>query len=81
MINPIDRARDEHGLSVREIAVMGSVDVTRVRQIQAGDAKKINGGVLDVLVMLGYNREEVQRQYAAWRSELAKQMRARLVAQ
>lgn len=69
MQNPVVAICKEKGITLAELAIMSQMSGPHVYQFRNGYAKRLRGRVLEVLVSLGYEREELVAQYAEWRNE------------
>jgi hypothetical protein len=80
MKNPIVKAREEMGLTIREFALLcGTVEVT-VRTNESADGIKITPKILNFLESQGYNRAAIQKEYQAFREWKVKQISKRIKA-
>jgi hypothetical protein len=78
--NPIEKAREELGLSIKELALLaGTVEVT-VRTNEAANGIKITPKILNFLESQGYDREAIQKEYQAFREWKTKQITKRIKA-
>jgi hypothetical protein len=67
--NPFVRIREELGLKATKLAVAVGVNYSCWKRHEYGIATNIQPSVARALQRLGYNVDEVQREYDEWRKE------------
>lgn len=68
--NPIKRIRKEREISQQELAILADVAINTVRNSEKGLNLKLNDKILEALDQLGYEKEQVRKEYETWRKEL-----------
>ena len=74
MENPIDRVLKEKGITRDEIAVIAGIDSMNIYQLLNGGRAHLPKSVLSALKKIGYDPEEIQKEYEAWRKEKAQKL-------
>ncbi len=69
MKNPISTICEEQSLTLGKLAVVVDMDVSRLRQIQRGEARRLGGRLSTALVALGYEGGAQEQAYAAWKQQ------------
>ncbi|MBB6446545.1 helix-turn-helix domain-containing protein [Bacillus benzoevorans] len=67
MKNPLIKLREERGLTIAELALVGNVSVITVQRLENGSAKTISNNLLAAIQKLGYEPEKFRINYEAWR--------------
>jgi|GEM_PF-1504229 len=70
--NPIKRIRDERDISQQELAILADVAINTVRNAEKGLTAEMNEQILEALEQLGYEKEEIEKEYKKWRKDLKK---------
>lgn len=74
MENPIDRVLKEKGITRDEIAVIAGIDSMNIYQLLNGGRAHLPKSVLSALKKIGYDPDEIQKEYEAWRKEKAQKL-------
>lgn len=69
MNNPIEEIRQKNNWSIQEFARAANVSFTAIYNCLNGTIQNINANILKVLKKLGYDPEEVKREYQEFRQE------------
>ena len=78
MKNPILSAREQLGLSVKEMAALAQVVEVTIRTNQNGESLSITPKILNFLVNQGFDKEQLVKDYEAYKAwkieEISKKM-------
>jgi len=69
MKNPISTICDERGLTLGKLAVVVDMDVSRLRQIQRGEAGHLGDRLSTALVAMGYEKGALEQAYTTWKKQ------------
>lgn len=74
MKSPIEKIKDEQDWTIQNLAVAADVaSMTAYKNIKA-ENREINPDILDCLVELGYDREQLKKDYQKYREHKRKEL-------
>ena len=74
MKNPLERIKEEKHLTNREMAILLGQSVGNVSHMLLGNYKTIPNKTLKLISTFGYDPEEIQEEYSAFRDYRAQQL-------
>lgn len=72
--NPLKKVLREKGMNRDELAVIAGIDSMNIYQLLNGVRAHLPKSVLSALEKIGYDPEEIQKEYEAWRKEKAQKL-------
>jgi len=69
MKNPISVICEERGLTLGKLAVVVDMDISRLRQLQRGEARHLGDRLSTGLVAMGYEKGALEQTYATWKQQ------------
>lgn len=79
-MNPIQKAREDKGLSRSALAMLAGVSSSLVSQAERGMVSSPGPAILRAFERLGYDRAQLLEAYAAWREAKAQECLATALA-
>lgn len=74
LLNPINRILDEKEITATVLAAIAGVDLATVKRATRGEGASVGKRLLEAITSLGYNSEQVEREYQDWRAAAAKRI-------
>jgi len=66
MVNPLERIKEERGLSTKELCFEMGLNYSNFRHCMAGTYATMPKSYKEPLENLGYDPDEIQREYIEW---------------
>lgn len=77
MKNPIEKSRESMNLSIKDFALLTDTVEVTVRSNEKGDSAKITPKILNFLVKNGFDKDQLQKDYEAYRQWKVKEISKR----
>ncbi|MFW5991670.1 MAG: hypothetical protein ACOCQN_00580 [Halanaerobiaceae bacterium] len=67
MRNPLQKIKEKNGWSIREFASVAGMSFTATYNCLNGNTQKINQRILKAVEQMGYDPEEIKKEYQEYR--------------
>lgn len=78
MKNPLAKIREERGLTISEMSILGDCSFISIQRIESGSSRKIPKSILNAVTNLGYNPDNFKEDYAKWKEFKLEELKSKV---